>query len=512
MKKLYIVFLIALMLAISACSNNSSTKSDSIKEKHLNILFSFPSSTLDPVNDWTTSLAGITETLIKMDENLEMKPLLATSWKQVDDATWTFDVRDGVTFHNGDKLTAEAVKQSLELAIKHSPKLENSLKIKEMSADGQILTIKTKEPFPSLPSELINPSTSIIDAKAFNEMGATKFNKAPVGTGPFTVDSFKPDVEIELKPFKDYWDGASPLNSVTFKFNADGNVRAMALQSMDTDIAYNLPTESLSTIPKDEINIESIESLRSDYILYNMHKPVFQDVKVRKAFDLLINRQEAADEIMSGHATPTSSPFSSNLPFGSEKTVVKQDLQKAKALLEEAGYKMNANKQLEKDGKPLSVKMMTFQSRPQLPLISQLLQSEAAKVGIKIDIQTTDNIDSYLFEKSDWDLATYSNLTAPRGDAGYFLNIAYLADGALNPGGVNIPSLNDTISELNRTSEQNKRNEITKKAVSIIEKEVPQSFIIHPHLIVGINKKVENFKPGQAEFYLLTNKVDIKEK
>ncbi|MGP7817425.1 nickel ABC transporter substrate-binding protein [Niallia sp. 01092] len=510
MKKFYIVFLIALALVISACSNNSATKSDSKKEKHLTVLFSFPSPTLDPVNDWTTSLAGITETLVKLDEKLEMKPWLATSWKQVDDTTWTFDIREEATFHNGDKLTAEAVKQSLELAVKNSPKLENSLKIKEISADGQVLTINTKEPFPSLPSELINPSTSIIDVKAYNEMGAAKFNKSPVGTGPFAVEHFKPDVEVELKPFKEYWDGASPLHSVTFRFNADGNVRTMALQSMDADIVYDLPTESLSTIPKNEINIESIESLRSDYILYNIHKPVFQDVNVRKAFDLLINRQEAADKIMNGHATPTSSPFSSNLPFASEKTVVKQDLQKAKALLEETGYKMNANNQLEKDGKPLAVKMMTYQSRPQLPLISQLLQSEAAKVGIKIDIQTADNIDTYLFEKSDWDLASYSNLTAPRGDAGYFLNIAYLPDGALNPGGVDIPLLNDTISALNHTSDQNKRNEMTKKAVSIIEKEVPQSFVIHPHIIIGINKKVEHFKPGQAEFYLLTNKVDVK--
>ncbi|MFN7249969.1 MAG: hypothetical protein ACK4M9_04170 [Anaerobacillus sp.] len=143
--------------------------------------------------------------------------------------------------------------------------------------------------------------------------------------------------------------------------------------------------------------------------------------------------------------------------------------------------------------------------------MAQYLQGEAGKIGIDIEILMIENVDSYLFEKQDeWDMVTYSNLTTPRGDGGYFFNVAYLPDGSLNPGQINLPELNSIIGTLNGTSDQQARNELKKQGVEIIQKEVPQSFVVYPHIVVGVNERVVNWKPGAEEYYLITKTLDVK--
>ncbi|WP_267879675.1 ABC transporter substrate-binding protein [Caldalkalibacillus mannanilyticus] len=379
-----------------------------------------------------------------------------------------------------------------------------------MSAEGQLLTIKTTEPYPALLSELLNPSASIVNVEAEQRMGTEAFNSAPVGTGPFKVKSFAPEIEINLERFDEYWAGKPKLKEAKFAFNEDPNVRALALQSGDADIVYNLPAESMDVIQKNEkLTIESVASLRVHFILYNQRKAQMQDHKVRKAINHLLDRQSVAEDIMLGHGTVANGPFNSNLPFGSQEAAVKHDVAQAVALLEEAGYQAGADGKLMKNGQPLTVEMITYRGRPELPLMAQLLQSEAAKAGITMNITTVENVDSYLVENSEWDIATYSNLSAPRGDGGFFLNSAYLQGGSLNAGHIHLPELEKMIHQLNATAEMDERIEITKQAVDLINQEVPHSFAVYPNIIVGMNKRVVGWKPGAEEYYLLTYQLDV---
>lgn len=117
--------------------------------------------------------------------------------------------------------------------------------------------------------------------------------------------------------------------------------------------------------------------------------------------------------------------------------------------------------------------MITYQSRPELPLIAQMLQSNAKEIGVEINIKSVENIDEYLSTNEEWDIATYSNLTAPRGDVGYFLNSAYSLDGALNIGEINDPEINEILTELNKTTDVEKRNDVGKQ----VENMTQQKFI-----------------------------------
>ncbi|WP_245592347.1 nickel ABC transporter substrate-binding protein [Ectobacillus panaciterrae] len=489
----------------------SKTETSAQNDKKVNVILSFKDDDLDPHNSATPLKAGITETLVKLDKDLHIQGWLATKWEAQDDKTWVFIIRDGVTFHDGKKVDAAAVKASFEKGIAESKALASALKIESMEASGQTLTIRTIEPYPALPSELVNPYASVVNVEAEKQMGKEAFNNAPVGTGPFKVKQFTPNAEVMLDRYDEYWAGKPKLKGASLKFNEDANVRALALQSGEADIVYNLPAESINSIKKNEaLKVESVAGLRVHYILYNQQKPLMQDLKVRTALNDLLDRESVAKDIMLGHASLANGPFNSKLPFGSKESVVKLDIKKAKALLEEAGYKEGADGKLMKNGKPLTLELITYKGRPELPLMAQLMQSDAAKAGVTVNIKTVENVDSYLKENKDWDMVTYSNLSAPRGDGGFFLNTAFMPEGSLNASKINIPKLNDFVKQLNATSDVTKRVQLTQEAVAVINKEVPHSYAVYPNIIVGINKRVAGWAPGGEEYYILTHAMDVK--
>ncbi|WP_139489442.1 nickel ABC transporter substrate-binding protein [Brevibacillus dissolubilis] len=478
--------------------------------KSLTLLFNFAASSLDPASDkkFISIRAGVTETLVKLDEKLGLQPWLATKWEQTDAKTWVFTIRDQVTFHDGSKLDAAAVKASLERGIAQSKSLAAALKVESIQADGQTLIVQTKEPNPVFPSELVYPFAAVINVKA-----QAAVSDAPVGTGPFAVKAFTPDAEVQLKRYDGYWNGAAKLAEATFKFNSDANARLLALQSEEADIVYHLPYESLSVVQSQpSVKVESVSSLRNHFLIYNMQQPHLQDLRVRQAVDALIDRNSIVQNIMQGHATVAVGPFHPQFSFHPQSEGAVYDPAKAKGLLAMAGWTADsgATGKLTKGGQPLTLKLVTYQGRPELPLIAQLIQAEAAKAGIGIEIQMVENPDEYLAEKTDWDLALYSSLTAPRGDAGYFLNSAYMPEGALTYGKANLPELTRLIEQLNITVDLAKRDELARQAVEVIQTQLPQSFIVHPNMGIGVNQRVINWKPGLEEYYLLTNTMDVK--
>ncbi|MPQ24774.1 nickel ABC transporter substrate-binding protein [Bacillus paralicheniformis] len=501
------IVLIIFLFILASCSSGGadSAKGD---EKKLTFLFNIPSQTLDPNLDvnYTAVRAGISETLVKISADLSIEPWLAKDWESKDGQTWVFTLKDNLTFQNGKKADAKAVKASLERTIRESKAMKNALKIKEIKAAGQTLTITTKEPFPEFPSELVHPNTSIIDVSAAN------ISQQPVGTGPFQVSSFEAGHKIELERYDDYWDGKPKLKHVTFSFNEDANARVMALQSKDADIIYRPSVEDIDQIQKDSsITVDSVPSLRVHQILYNTKKDHLADRHLRRAFDALLDRKEIAESILNGHAQPADGPFLADFPFSAGTVQKPSGLEAAKTELKKAGYELENGKAV-KDGKTLSFTLLTYQSRPELPLIAQILESNAKELGISIKIQQVENIDEYLAKNDDWDLATYSSMTAPRGDAGYLLNTAYMPNGALNYSGIENQTLIKWIEEFNRTIDKEKRNRLAKKAAELIEKETLNSFIVTPENITAYRDGVLNWETSKSEYYMLTKDLDVKTK
>ncbi|MCR8925542.1 ABC transporter substrate-binding protein [Priestia megaterium] len=490
---------------LAACSSNSASTEEKSKKKSLTFVSNFPSDTLDPQLNYTTVRAGIAETLVKVNEQLQTEPWLSEKWKTEDDGTtWVFEIRDGITFQNGKDLNAEAVKHSLERTIKESEAMKSALKIKEIKASGQILTITTTEPLATLPSELVHPNTAIID------VDAPDTKSKPVGTGPFKVASFKPDNEMKVKKYKEYWGGEPKLDEVVLTFNDDENARTSALQSGEADIVYRPAIESLNTLKKDSSIVVDVQpSLRNQMLFYNSRQEAFKDKNVRKAFDVLLNPKDVVGTALAGQGSPANGPFLKSLDFSNDQKTKIYGPSEAQTYLEKAGYILKDGKAI-KNGKQLSFKLVTYPYRPELPLMSQMLQSEAKKIGVKIDIQQVENMDEYMTTKNDWGIVTYSLVTAPRGDAGYFFNALYMEGGAFNVGHFHEPALTSIINKLNKTVDQKQRNELARKAGEIAEKETLHSSIVHPNNFVAYRDNVKNWVTTKSEYYVITKDLDVK--
>ncbi|WP_078550800.1 nickel ABC transporter substrate-binding protein [Litchfieldia alkalitelluris] len=501
-------FFLVCVILLSACTQSPET-TESGKEKHVSFLYNFSTNSLDPHVDssYVPLRAGITETLVQLDEeNLTIAPWLAESWEGEDGQHWTINLRTDVTFHNGNKMDAQSVKASLDRALKESIAIQNALKIDKIEAEGYTLKITTKEVFPEFVSELVNPNVSIID------VSETDFVNKPIGTGPFILESFAPGSKLELKRYDDYWDGASNLDSVTFAFNEDANARTLALKSGQVDIVYRPEVESLEALKSQEgMKVEATETFRVHQMTMNMERKSLQDVNVRRAVDALIDRQKIVDTILLGYGEPAVGPFAPSLPFAptyeqSENTGKDMAVQ----YLEEAGYTLKDGK-MQKDGEQLSFTLLTYSARADLPLIAQVFQSDAKQLGIEVELRQIDTPEEYMASNRDWDLATYSNLTAPRGDAGYYLNATYHPTGALNFSGTEDPQLTTIIDQLNQTVSQEERAILAEQAADYVHENVINSFVLHPSTIVAYDEnKVDNWVTSRSEYYMITNELDVK--
>ncbi|MFB4162325.1 nickel ABC transporter substrate-binding protein [Alteribacillus sp. JSM 102045] len=475
---------------------------DNNEEQSTSITYAFhyPAEVLHPAVDvnYTTVRMGAAETLAHT-KNEEVEPWLAESWEQLDENTWVFTIQEDVTFHDGSELDAEAVKNSLEETMAESKAMEEALDIEKMEADGQELTIKTEESNASFPSELVHPNTAIIKP--------SDDKREVIGTGPFETNSFKPNQYLKLKRFDDYWVGASELEEVIVLFNEDANSRLAALKSGDADIVYRPPVEEVNTL--EEYQVDTVSSLRTHQLIYQMENPALQDKNVRKALDKLIDRQEVV-ETMNQEAVPAQGPFHKDFDFSVERKDNEADINEAINLLEESGYTIEDGKAV-KDGKPLELTLVTYSARPELPLIAQLLQDKAKEAGITIDIQLNEQIDDYLANNTSWDLSIYSFVTAPQGDASYLLNTAYAPDGGLNVGNVEDDELTEKINAFNKETNAEKKNQLAQEAVSLILDEYYHSFIVHPTNSVAMRKNITGWETSTSEYYMITNEIGIEE-
>ena len=206
------------------------------------------------------------ETLIKYDDQMKATPWLASSWKQSDDKlSWTFKINDKVKFSNGNPLTAEAVKSSLERTFAKNNRAKTFFNNTEITANGQELTIKTDKPYYNLPSLLGDPLFLIVDVTS--EANGRNFAKeGPIGTGPYVVESFTKE-RAELKRNDNYWDGKVGFSRVEIPSINDANTRAMALQSGDVDMAIGIGPGEYGIFQNDKnFTIYEVASLRDVFV------------------------------------------------------------------------------------------------------------------------------------------------------------------------------------------------------------------------------------------------------
>lgn len=494
------------------CMNQSESGSDDVL-KVGTIGFA---STLEPTADyfsWVVVRYGIGETLVKFDDSMQVKPWLATSWKQGDDKlTWTFTINDKVKFSNGNRLTAEAVKASLERTFKKSNRAKTFFNYTEITAKGQELTIKTDKPYYNLPNLLGDPLFLIIDVTA-EEQGRDISKDGPIATGPYEVESFTKERAV-LKRNENYWDGKAGFSRVEVPAINDANTRAMALQSGDVDMDVNIGPGEYETFKNDKnFTVYETASLR-DLMVRMSQKGALKSADLRSALISAAPREEYAKTLMKGTFTPGKAPLPPSVDYGFNqlRDPNAYNVERAKELLARDGYRdTNGDGIVDKDGENLVLTLYTYASRPELPLYAEALQADYKKIGIDVQIKIMDySVVDSIAQSGDYDMILSSIVTSNTGQPVWFLK-QYWGTGSENNGtGFSNARFDELLALAESSDDQTVRRNAVINAQQLMLDNSVALFLAYPNINVVGNSKIDGIAISPAEYYIITK--DLKRK
>lgn len=472
-------------------------------------LYSYPSD-LEPTNGyygWALTRIGVGETLVRFDENMETVGWLADSWENVDDLTWNFHIREGVTFHNGNALTAEAAMNSIQRAIDNNTRAASISNIASMEANGQTLTIKTNDPYGGLLGYMAEPVFTIVDTS----VDTSDYANHPICTGPFMVDSFEQGVNIRVIKNENYWDGTPSVDAINFPYLLDSSAKAMAMQSGELDIAQSLDNVDLAAFEgNDSYKISSKAGTNTIFCYLNVENEFLSDPVIRKAISYAIDRDLYATQFVGGQ--PAVGPFSTSLSFGQvELDAYEFDVEKAVAMLDEAGYvDTNDNNYREKDGKEISLqlavvgttKAATYKS------LAEAFQSQLKSIGINIDIIIS-QLANELDVKEEYDMMFKDVNAGSTNDPQNFLSL-YFCTGASNTiGNYSNKEVDALVEELKSTFDLTERVNIGAEASQIILDDCGYLFLAYPTYNIVTTSRIGGIKHYPINFYLIDKDVCV---
>ena len=299
--------------------------------------------------DWTTNnmLEHIYDRLLDRDaKTFKPKPMLAESWRIVNDTTWEFKwLRRGVKFHNGEPFTAQSVKATIDYALDPATKSHfTGAAYWGLVKDVQIVddfTVRfvTKQPWPNLADSAASTNSLIMPAKALKELGPQKLAEKPIGTGPFRFVEWKRDERLVLERNPDYWQGPADVSRATFRFIPEFSARMAALLSGEIDIMKDVPPHAVEAIEKSgRATLRSTVSSRINYLaLVNLKPGPMQDLRVRRAMNHAVDVDELIKQVLKGRASRMCGPLApANVDYAPAECY-KHDPARAQALFKEAG-------------------------------------------------------------------------------------------------------------------------------------------------------------------------------
>lgn len=347
--------------------------------------------TLDPhlVNDNATARASgqIFETLVYRDTDSSIQPGLAESWTTSEDGTvWTFKLREGVKFHDGETFNAEAVKYNIE-RLQDPETAAPKASVVDMVAsvdvvDEYTVAFNLTEPSGVFLAQISSYTTGMMSPKAAEEYGEA-FGQNPVGTGPLKLESWDYGSSLVMTRFDDYWGEKATVDSVTFRIVPEDASRVMMLKTGDADIVQGIPPIQIAELETDE-NVKVLIETGYRTIFLGMNSTVepLNDVRVRQAVNYAIDRESIIQNVMRNVASYPDSFMVSNVIDNSAQGLgcYEYNPEKAKELLAEAGYS---------DG--FSLTLSTPEGRyPMDRQVAEVVQAMLMEVGINAEINVLD--------------------------------------------------------------------------------------------------------------------------
>ena len=494
---------------VSGCSSGQDT---SPREEE-GTVFILGDTTFNPENEepdvnphnaysgWACIRYGIGETLFRYSDSMEIEPWLATDYERTDDLTWNITLREGVHFTSGRLMDAQAVKECLEHLIQVHDRARGDLNIDSITAAGQTLTIKTAKPRPTLLNYLCDPYGCIIDMEAgISDEGIVS------GTGPYKARSLISGEELNLVRNEDYWNGTPGFDRIQVLTISDGDTLTMALQAGEIDAAYGMPYASYPLFQNDGYAFSSCPTSRAFFLHMNFESEITRDPAVRRAIAMGIDKEGFVNRLLDGNGYPAQGPFPDTFSFGGEAVRGRDyDPDEAKKILEDAGWVDTDQDGIrEKDGKPLTIRWLTYPSRQELPLLAEAAQASLKEIGIDVTINSTADHNRIRTDAGAWDVYASAMVTAPTGDPEYFFASHCLDSSTVNNGHYHSDQLEELASELSRTFDTDQRAKLAVRMQQVILEDDAFVFCSYLQMSMISKSSVTGLTAHPCDFYEIT--------
>lgn len=436
---------------------------------------------------------SLCDKLIDVNEKLQFVPRLAESWSWNDDNTQlTFKLRTDALFHDGTKFDAAAAKANIERALT----LQDSMRKSELASvasvdapDAQTLVLKLKQPDATLLATLSDRAGMMLSPKTFTDDTAA-VGRHPVCSGPYKFVQRVQNDRIVLEKFDQYYDAKDyAFKRVTFLPIPDTTVRLSNLRAGGLDMLERMNPSDAQQVKSDaSLKLANITGLGYQQFYFNVangkraETNPFTDARVRRAFELSLDRNVINEVVGGGIFEPANQPFPVASPYHSDKfPIPARDVKKAKALLKEAG-----KEQVKAE--------LAFGNNTTTSAIAEMVQAMAAEAGFQLSLRPTEYA-ALLNEAHNGNfellMRGWSGRVDPDGNIHQFVT----CKGALNDGHYCNPEVDKLLNEARTVPDETKRKAIYDKAQTILQGEAQSVYIYYQPWPFVLAKKVQGFKP-----------------
>lgn len=480
---------------------------------------------LDPQQvSWTNEIHDLVfQWLVTYDAEMNLVPDLAESFEISEDGlSVTFYLPEDAKFSNGDPLTADCVKSSVERYIDISVYAEDYVALDHVEViDDYTAKYVFKTPPAAVWATIASNYGAIVDTEVAADKGDELFNSEPVGCGPYKVKDWVHGSHVTLVrndhyktnvPFVEN-KGPNPyIDEVIIRFIPEDLTRASELEAGTVNILRGVPIDFVSGFEENpEIKLYYVVSPGLDYILVNVRRPPVDDVRVRQAIMYAVKREDLThvleDTVLEWYSilSPSMSCYNSSVEdYGAAK--YSYNLEKAKTLLEEAGWvDTNGDGTVDKNGKELVLELLSPTDRPALKRVAPLIKDHLSQIGIGLDIKEF----AYPYirgktEEWDFDLALrmYS-WSAPGGIIPYIVHSEY---GNLTYSNPEVDHLMETAME---TADETERTKLWSQVQLILLEDLPMVPLFVSKEYTGVRSDVEDLIVLPPYGQLIMNDVKI---
>ena len=488
--------LIVLVLALSVSCSRTGSANELVMMLEKRVSTFDPRVSSDSADERMRQL--IFNGLTRKNEKFDPIPDLAESFEpSADFKSFTFKLRQGVKFHNDQKLSALDVKYTFDTMLAagftSAKKVEFTREVapgKPLLAgveviDPQTVIFRCNEPCPGLANQIV--PVGIIPEGTTDQQA-----KKPVGTGPFKFESFTEDQEVVLAANAQYFNGAPSIERLRVKIIPDNSTRESELRKGSVDLAINADFDPITVegLQKAEgLKVETIDGTNLTHLGVNLLDPILKDARIRQALAYAIDRDSIIRDVLRGQAKPANSILPvSQWAYESGATTYAYDAERAKKLLDEAGRP-------EKDGQRLKLTLKTS-TVSIAKKTAEAIQAQLARVAVKLEIQTLER-QKLTQDMTDGNFQLYLN-TSVGGNQSTDIFAFMYGSKSIPPNGQNRmrysnPAVDKLLTEATLAN-QDRRKQIFSEVQKTLSNELPQIYLWYPATIVVHRNRVANLK------------------